>query len=133
MVVTYAESREFTQEQVIRLYTSCSWSSAEHPNELMSALRNSHSVITAWMGDRIVGLVNAISDGALVVYYPHLLVSPDARGRGIGTQLMKRMRAKYDGFHQQVLLSYEHATSVYEKAGFSRAPTIVPFWVYSGD
>jgi GNAT superfamily N-acetyltransferase len=31
-----------------------------------------------------VGLGNAISDGALVVYYPHMLVLPEYQGRGIG-------------------------------------------------
>ncbi len=133
MVVRYAESRAFTREQVLELYTSCGWSSAEHPDELMLALANSHSIIEAWASGRLIGLVNAISDGSLVVYYPHLLVSPDARGQGVGTELMRRMRAKYEGFHQQVLLSYDHAASVYEKAGFERAPGVVPFWVYSGD
>ena len=45
-------------------------------------MRGSHSVVTAWVEDRLVGLGNTLSDGHLVVYYPHLLVHPDSAGVG---------------------------------------------------
>lgn len=132
-LLVFRESVTPDRGAVLELYRSCEWSAAERPDELMSALDNSHALITAWLGERLVGLVNSISDGALVVYYPHLLVMPEARGQGIASELMRRMRAKYDGFHQQMLVSYEAAAPVYEKAGFSRAPGVVPFWIYTGD
>lgn len=133
MTVVFRDKATLERGAVLALYRSCEWSAAERPDDLMTALRNSHSVVSAWLGDDLVGLVNAISDGALVVYYPHLLVAPGARGQGIASELMRRIRDKYSGFHQQVLLSYEAATPVYEKAGFTRAPGVVPFWIYSGD
>ena len=133
MSVSYREAAELESGAVLELYRSCGWSAAERPDALMSALANSHSVISAWACDRLVGLMNAISDGSLVVYYPHLLVAPRARGQGIASELMRRIQHKYDGFHQQVLLSYEAAAPVYEKAGFARAPGVVPFWIYTGD
>jgi hypothetical protein len=43
----------------------------------------SHSLVTAWDDDRLVGLGNAISDGHLVVYYPHLLVHPDYQAEAL--------------------------------------------------
>src|SRR5262249_36172437 len=62
---------------VVELYRANGWSSAEKPEELYSALLGSHLLVTAWDGDRLVGLGNAISDGRMVVYYPHLLVHPE--------------------------------------------------------
>ena len=65
------------------LYQANGWSAAEKPLLLQKALAASHSLVTAWDGPKLVGLGNAITDGYLVVYYPHLLVLPDYQGRSI--------------------------------------------------
>ena len=70
------------QDEVVALYRANDWSSADKPELLLAALRNSHSLVTARMDGRLVGLGNAISDGHLVVYYPHLLVHPAFQGAG---------------------------------------------------
>ena len=61
--------------------------------------------MTAWDEALLVGLGSAISDGHLVVYFPHLLVRPEYQRSGIGTELMARMMNRYRGFHQQALLA----------------------------
>lgn len=87
--LSYTETRDLDLDAVVRLYAANGWSSANKPNALTQALRNSHSVISAWAGDQLVGLGNALSDGFLVVYYPHLLVHPDYQGQGIGTEILR--------------------------------------------
>ena len=118
--------------EVIEIYRANGWSSAEKPVELLAALRNSHSLATARIGGRLVGLGNAISDGHLVVYYPHLLVHPECQGRGIGRKLMEALQAKYRGFHQQMLTADGKAIEFYRKMGFSRAGKTEPMWIYAG-
>ncbi len=130
MDVTIRDNADLTESAVVALYRSCNWSAAEKPKELMKALANSDAVITAWQNERLVGLVNAISDGALVVYYPHLLVAPDAQHHGIGSTLLARIQERYHGFHQQVLLAYSHAVGFYQRSGFVVAQGMVPFWIY---
>lgn len=66
--ISYSETRVLPAEQVVDLYRAHGWSSAEKPAELVPALAHSHALVTAWDGDRLVGLGNAISDGHLVVY-----------------------------------------------------------------
>ena len=88
--------------------------------------------MSAWDNEKLVGLGNAISDGILVVYYPHLLVLPEYQGRGIGMQLMERLMAKYDGFHQQMLVADGRAIEFYRKCGFQRAGNTEPMWIYAG-
>ena len=90
-----------TEQEVIALYKANHWSSAEKPKELMAALRNSHSLVTARADGKLVGIGNAISDGHLVVYFPHMLVDPMAQGQGVGRRMMAAMLEKYAGFHQQ--------------------------------
>lgn len=120
------------EAEVVTLYRANGWSSAEKPEELMAALRNSHALATARIDGRLVGLGNAISDGHLVVYYPHLLVHPDLQGQGIGKKLMAALQEKYRGFHQQMLVADGKAIDFYRKLGFERAGKTEPMWSYQG-
>jgi len=120
------------QEEVIELYRANEWSSAEKPTQLMAALRNSHSLVTARIDGQLIGLGNAISDGYLVVYYPHMLVHPEHQGRGVGKQMMQAMQQKYAAFHQQMLVADGRAIAFYTSLGFSRAGHTEPMWIYAG-
>lgn len=130
--VQYSERRDLPLESVLALYRANAWSSAEKPELLHKALLASHSLVTAWDGARLIGLGNAISDGHLVVYYPHLLVLPEYQGRGIGTRLMRTLMAYYEGFHQHMLVADGRAIEFYRKCGFERAGKTEPMWIYAG-
>lgn len=131
--IHYSETRELPQERVLALYRANQWSSAEKPELLHKALLASHSLLTAWDREKLVGLGNAISDGYLVVYYSHLLVLPDYQGRGIGTELMRRLMAHYVGFHQHILVADAQALDFYRRFGFKRAGKTEPMWIYADD
>lgn len=94
---------------------------------------NSDSLITAWDGNRLVGLGNAISDGHLVVYYSQLLVHPDYQGKGIGRMIVDRFQKKYGDFHQQTLTADGKAIDFYRKCGFEKAGSTQSMWIYQGD
>ncbi|EEF62683.1 GNAT family N-acetyltransferase [Pedosphaera parvula] len=130
--VHYSETREIALESILTLYRANEWSSAEKPESLRKALLASHSLVSAWDGSRLVGLGNAISDGHLVVYYPHLLVLPEYQGRGVGKQLMAMLMGKYNGFHQHMLVADGRALDFYRKCGFERAGNTEPMWIYAG-
>ncbi len=119
-------------DEVIALYRANQWSSADKPGQLLAALRNSHGLVTARLDGRLVGLGNAISDGHLVVYYPHLLVHPAFQGQGIGRQMMDALQQRYAGLHMQMLTADGRAIAFYESLGFSRAGQTEPMWIYAG-
>jgi len=133
MAITISERRDIEPSSILDLYRANKWSSAEKPQELINALRNSHTLFSAWDSDKLVGIGNAISDGYLVVYYPHLLVHPNYHGKGIGQLIMKRMKERYSHFHMQILTADEQAINFYKKVGFVRAGQTEPMWIYSGD
>lgn len=120
------------QSEVIALYRANEWSSAEKPDQLLAALRNSHSLVTARLDGQLIGIGNAISDGHLVVYFPHMLVHPNHQGQGVGRQMMQAMQKKYAGFHQQMLTADGDAIDFYKSLGFSRAGKTEPMWIYAG-
>ena len=123
---------QIEEQEIIVLYRANEWSSAHQSTRLLAALRNSHSLVTARMDGTLVGLGNAISDGHLVVYYPHLLVHPDFQRKGIGRKMVEAMRARYTGFHQQMLTADGNAIQFYEALGFERAGKTQSMWIYSG-
>src|SRR4029077_9758191 len=113
--IRYSENRDLPLDSVLILYRANEWSAADKPELLHKALLASHSLVTAWDGSKLVGLGNAISDGHLVVYYPHLLVLPEYHGCGIGTRLMQMLMVRYDGFHQHMLVADGRAIEFYRK------------------
>ena len=131
--ITYSETRDIPREQIVRLYYENNWSSAEKPRRLQNALVNSHGLVSAWAGDDLVGIGNALTDGYLVVYYPHLLVLPEYQGQGIGSEIVKRLMKRYNGFHQHIFVADGKAVTFYERCGFKQAGTTIPMWIYEGN
>ena len=130
--ITFSEQKEIAVDQLRQLYLANDWSSGRKPTALHRALKNSHTVISAWDEGLLIGVGNALSDGFLVVYYPHLLVHPDYQGQGIGRQIMEKLRQQYEGLHMQILVSEAEAIPFYEKCGFVRAGDTQPMWIYEG-
>ena len=130
--IDFRFNKVLPEDQVTALYTSLDWSAAKKPIKLLMALANSHSVLSAWDGPKLVGLANSISDGYLVVYYPHLLVLPEYQGRGIGKTLVSMMKKKYYDFHQQILVADGKIVNFYESCGFKKAGSCEPLWIYDG-
>lgn len=133
MKIIISETTNISTEQIVELYKQNGWSSAEKPDLLKKALLNSHSLITAWDNEKLIGLGNAISDGYLVVYYPHLLIHPKYQGKGIGQMIVNKFQEKYKNFHMQMLTADSKAIPFYEKTGFEKAGETMPMWIYNGD
>jgi len=133
MPIHLSERRDPDKAQLLQLYRANGWSAAEKPEALYRALANSHALVSAWENERLLGLGNAISDGHLVVYFPHLLIHPEHQQRGIGRMIMDRMQEKYGHFHMQMLTADRKSVAFYQKMGFSRAGDTLPMWIYQGD
>jgi len=127
------DDKDLSRDKVLALYLANSWSSADKPDALMNHLHKSHSVVSAWAADKLVGLGNVMSDGQLVAYYSHLLVMPDRQGQGIGTLIAKRLTDRYRGFHQQVLLADGRSVEFYRRLGFEPAGSTRSMWIFQGD
>lgn len=121
MTVRYTDERSFTVEQLKRLFLSVEWESGKFPEKLKKALDNCAAVFTAWDGDRLVGLANALDDGELTAYVHYLLVDPEYQGQGIGTALLELMKKKYaDYFCFFLMAEHEGLVKFYERTGFEK-------------
>jgi GNAT superfamily N-acetyltransferase len=67
---------------------------------------------------RMVGFARAISDGVALAYLADLFVLDEARGRGLGKELVREMIDNGPGANFRWLLHTADAHGLYERFGF---------------
>ena len=90
MQIIYKKIVELNQDQLSELFLAVHWDSGKYKEKLRRAIKNSETVITAWEEEKLVGLISAISDGAINMFITYLLVDPKYQCKKIGTTLMTR-------------------------------------------
>jgi ribosomal protein S18 acetylase RimI-like enzyme len=88
------------------------------PERLDRALAASDLIICAYAQDTIVGVGRAITDWARTAYLASLAVLPELQRRGIGRQIIVRMRETLGPEVSLVVHAAEGAQSFYERIGF---------------
>lgn len=68
MEIEYKQTKDFTADELQKLFLSVHWESGNYPEKLVRAMHNSTRVISAWDGDKLVGLVRALDDGETVAF-----------------------------------------------------------------
>jgi ribosomal protein S18 acetylase RimI-like enzyme len=69
---------------------------------------------------RVVGFVHAIGDGVLTAFIPSLEVLPEYQGRGIGTELVRRLLVRLEGRYSVDLVCDDDLVPFYERLGLQR-------------
>lgn len=119
MSIQYRDTKEFSEEQLQRLFLSVNWESGQYPEKLVRAMRNSTQVISAWDGDTLVGLVRALDDGETVAFLHYLLVDPAYQGQHIGGELMERLMERFGNLLYVKVIPSDPATMpFYARYGF---------------
>jgi ribosomal protein S18 acetylase RimI-like enzyme len=120
MDITYTTERDFTKDDVRRLFASVGWVSADYPNHLHAALIGSSMVFSAWAGGRLAGLVRVLDDGSMTAYVHYVLVDPEYQGHGIAGHLMTMVKDHYkDYLYVEVMPEESRNASFYQQHGFS--------------
>ena len=93
------------------------WPSPPSPERHLEVLRGSDYVVLAREGEhgRVVGFITAISDGVLSAFIPLLEVLPEYQGRGIGSELVKRMLRELEDFYMVDLVCDPELESFYAR------------------
>ena len=82
------------------------WSSGHFPDKLVIAMKNFKTVVSAWDGDKLVGMICAMDDGIMNAYVHYLLVRP-------------------------VVVAYDKEMDFYEYCGFKKATDASPMFITS--
>lgn len=131
MKIEYKVIREFKAKDLQDLFLSVEWSSGHYPEKLVIAMANSSIVFTAWDGNRLVGLINALDDGVMTAYIHYLLINPEYQHIGIGKELVNFIKDKYKDYLRIVLIAYEKEAGFYEHCGFEAGEDKIPMFITS--
>lgn len=115
----YKYDKKIDKNKLVELFESVGWKTAEYPNRLYEAIKNSNYVMSVWDKDELVGLISAIDDGAINVFITYLLVRPGYQKQGIGKIMMKDFCEKYEGFGRRIVSTELDKEDYYKKFGFS--------------
>ena len=125
------DTHEFTVSELEDLFLSVEWSSGHFPDKLVVAMRNFKTVYSAWDGDKLIGMICAMDDGKMNAYVHYLLVRPEYQGKGVGKQLVERMKEHYSDYLRFVVVAYTKAVGFYQNCGFTPADDATPMFITS--
>lgn len=119
--IRYSVAQVPGMDQLVKLYDSVGWTNyTKDPERLIRAVAGSRAVVTAFSGNRLVGLARVVGDGASIAYMQDVLVDPEFQRQGIGRELVKRVFKQHD-VRQRVLITdddpVQHA--FYKSLGFT--------------
>lgn len=96
------------------------WPKQPSPDRHLELLRASDHVVLAREGAKVVGFVTAISDGVLSAFIPLLEVLPEYQGRGVGTELMRRLLTELSHLYMVDLSCDDELEPFYRRLGLQR-------------
>ena len=115
-----------TAEEFERLFRSSGWAeaSAVPADRLAASLSCAWYAVCARIDGEAVGTGIVLSDGALHALIVDVIVMPEMRGRGIGTEIMRRLiaRCQEAGVLGVQLFSARGKRDFYERLGFVARP-----------
>ena len=97
------------------------WPNPPSPETHLNILQGSYAVVLAVDGERVVGFVNAISDGTFAAFIPLLEVLPEYQGQGIGSELMQRMEEMLSQLYSLDLICDPDVQPFYERIGWQKS------------
>lgn len=115
MEITYRETKEFDKMDIELLLKDIHWKSIENHMLFMKTIPNYHTVISAWDGNTLVGIIMVMDDGAINVHIQYIIVRTDYQNKGIGTKLLKKVIERYQNFVRISLESVPEKVEFYYK------------------
>lgn len=103
------------------------WKKFPSKEKHFKSLQNSEFKILAIddVTNKVIGFINAISDGVLSAYIPLLEVIPDYKNKGIGTELVNRMLEKLKDYYMIDIVCDYSLQGFYEKSGMKKHSAMI--------
>jgi len=122
MVITYKTNAKLEAHELADLFKSSGIKRpVEDLNRVKNMIDNSNLLVTAWDGEKLVGVARALSDLSYCCYLSDLAVDKEYQNQGIGHELVNEIQKLIGDESNLVLLSAPEAMEYYPKIGFEKA------------
>lgn len=92
-------------------------------DRIADMLKHSNLLVTAWIGDRLVGVARSLTDFSFCCYLSDLAVSETVQKSGLGKKLISVTAAQLHPKCRVILLAAPLAVEYYPKIGFEQHPS----------
>jgi len=121
-MITYTAQVETITEDMLQGFF-IGWPNPPAPAAHLRILQGSY---LAWLAidsgtNKVIGFINAVSDGVLSAYIPLLEVLPEYQSQGIGSELVTRMLESLKHLYMVDVLCDQHLQKYYAKFGMVAA------------
>jgi GNAT superfamily N-acetyltransferase len=119
--IEYKVNAQLETAQIIELYDNCALPRPTNDKARMKEMfDNSTLVISAWVGDELIGISRALTDFVWCCYLADLAVRKDFQKAGVGRKLVELTREKVTEQSMVLLLSVPDALGYYPKIGMEK-------------
>lgn len=119
--VIYREGEALDAAEVAALFDASGIRRPTHDLARIGAmLAHANLVISAWHGERLIGVARALTDFSYCCYLSDLAVARDWQRAGVGRELVRRVRERIGPQSMLLLLSAPEAMEYYPRLGFER-------------
>ena len=123
MSITYVRDRKISRAEFVDLLSRSTLGERRPIDDdacIDAMLANANLLITAWEGERLVGVARSVTDFAYCCYLSDLAVDAQIQRAGIGRELVKLTQAALGPKAKVILLSAPKAVDYYPRIGFLR-------------
>ncbi|WJG24010.1 GNAT family N-acetyltransferase [Vibrio furnissii] len=131
MHVDYQTGRPISADQFIALLNETTLGPRRPTDDracIEGILAHADLLVTAWIGERLVGVARSVTDFCYCCYLSDLAVSEHIQAQGIGKQLIEHTFAALKPGCKLILLAAPQAVEYYPKIGFTQHQSA---WVMS--
>ncbi len=124
-MIEYRDNATISAEQAIDLYRRSTLGERRPIDNIQTfeaMIKNANLTITAWSGEKLVGISRTLTDFAYVAYLADLAVDQEYQRSGIGKQLIEETKNRLGPQCMVVLLAAPKANEYYEHIGFEHNP-----------
>jgi predicted N-acetyltransferase YhbS len=124
-VITYRTGNDLDLDALIELYRASTLGErrpVDDRERMRLMLANANLVLTAWDGERLVGIARSVSDFSYCTYLSDLAVRASHQKQGIGRELIRHTQAQ-GGQATIILLSAPKAVDYYPRIGLKPHPS----------
>ncbi len=121
--VTYYRDRQISHQAFIDLLKRSTLDQRRPVNDagrIQKMLDHGNILITAWEGDKLIGVSRALSDFSFCCYLSDLAVDEAYQKQGIGKRLIEETHQVAGDHAQLILLAAPAAVEYYPKIGMER-------------
>jgi ribosomal protein S18 acetylase RimI-like enzyme len=126
MKIAYSSSTNISADQAIDLYIR-STLGERRPIHNRQAFENMYKhanlIISAWDGNKLVGVSRSLTDFSYVAYLSDLAVDAQYQKQGIGKKLIQETKSRLEQDCMLVLLAAPKAREYYGPLGFEQHPS----------